>query len=150
MAAVVKPPSHVLRLDRPLRALFAPRAVAVIGATEKPGSVGRTVLTNLIGRPVRRAVFPVNAHRADVLGIKAYPSIGAVPGQVDLAVIVTPAATVPGHHPRVRRRARDRRDRHLGGLQGNRRVAGAALERAGAGRGPPRSHARSSAPTASA
>jgi acetyltransferase len=92
----MKPPSHVLRLDRPLRALFAPRTVAVIGATEKPNSVGRTVLKNLISSPFGGVVFPVNLHRADVLGIKAYSSIGAVPDAVDLAVIVTPAATVPG------------------------------------------------------
>src|ERR1035437_8085660 len=65
----MKPPSHVLRLDHPLRAMFAPRTVAVIGATEKPGSVGRTVLKNLISSPFGGGVFPVNLHRADVLGV---------------------------------------------------------------------------------
>jgi acetyltransferase len=86
----------VLRLERPLQALFTPRSVALVGATEKPDSVGLTVLKNLTASPFGGAVYPVNAHRADVLGIKAYPSIAAVPFHVDLAVIVTPAATVPG------------------------------------------------------
>ncbi|HEX7594367.1 MAG TPA: acetate--CoA ligase family protein, partial [Anaerolineae bacterium] len=69
--------------------------VAVIGATENPGSVGRTILWNLISNPFGGTVFPVNPKRAGVLGIKAYPSIAAVPERVDLAVVVTPASTVP-------------------------------------------------------
>lgn len=80
----------------PLDAIFKPRSVAVIGATETAGSVGRTILTNLIGNPFGGVVYPVNPKRPSVLGIKAYPSIGDVPDAVDLAVIVTPAPTVPG------------------------------------------------------
>ena len=79
----------------PLDAIFAPRAVAVIGATEKPGSVGRAVLWNLISNPFGGTVYPVNPNRPNVLGIRAYPTIGAVPEPVDLAVVVTPAPTVP-------------------------------------------------------
>ncbi|MBM3494401.1 MAG: acetyl CoA synthetase subunit alpha, partial [Armatimonadetes bacterium] len=82
--------------DRPLGAFFSPRAVAVIGASEEPGSVGRTVLWNLVSNPFGGMVFPVNPKRASVLGIKAYPNIAAVPEQVDLAVVATPARTVPG------------------------------------------------------
>src|ERR1051325_4615256 len=78
-----------------LHVFFAPRSVAVIGATEKAGSVGRSILWNLISSPFGGTVFPVNAKRSSILGIKAYPSIGAVPGPVDLAVIITPANTVP-------------------------------------------------------
>ena len=81
---------------RPLDAIFAPRAVAVIGATEKAGSVGRTILWNLISNPFGGTVYPVNPKRPNVLGIKAYPTIADVPEPVDLAVVVTPAATVPG------------------------------------------------------
>ncbi|NUN94078.1 MAG: bifunctional acetate--CoA ligase family protein/GNAT family N-acetyltransferase [Verrucomicrobiae bacterium] len=81
---------------RPLSAIFAPRTVAVIGATEKAGTVGRTILWNLISNPFNGTVFPVNPTRPAVLGIKAYPRIGDVPERVDLAVIVTPAPTVPG------------------------------------------------------
>jgi acetyltransferase len=80
----------------PLDAIFAPRNVAVIGATEKEDSVGRTLLWNLISNPFGGTVFPVNPKRNNVMGIRAYPSIGDVPDQVDLAVIVTPAPTVPG------------------------------------------------------
>ena len=79
----------------PLDAIFRPGNVAVIGATERPGSVGRTVLWNLISHPFGGAVFPVNPNRTSVLGIKAYPHIQAVPDRVDLAVVVTPAPTVP-------------------------------------------------------
>ncbi|MFB2838952.1 bifunctional acetate--CoA ligase family protein/GNAT family N-acetyltransferase [Floridanema evergladense] len=101
MQTYIKPtndPAHdVLRYEhQPLDAIFAPKNVAVIGATEKLGSVGRTILWNLISSPFGGTVFPVNPKRPSVLGIKAYPSIGEVPEKVDLAVIVTPAATVPG------------------------------------------------------
>src|SRR3954447_12120972 len=86
----------LLRAERkPLDALFAPRTVAVLGATEKPGSVGRMILRNLVRSPFGGAVFPVNPGRESVLGIEAYRSIAAVPDRVDLAVLVTPAATVP-------------------------------------------------------
>ena len=78
-----------------LDVFFAPSSVALIGATENPGSVGRTILTNLIATPFGGTIFPVNPKRPNVLGIKAYPKIGEVPAQVDLAIIVTPAVTVP-------------------------------------------------------
>jgi acetyltransferase len=86
--------------DRPeprgsLEAIFAPRAVAVIGASEKAGSVGRSILWNLIGSPFGGTVYPVNPKRPNVLGIRSYPDITAVPEPVDLAVVVTPAPTVP-------------------------------------------------------
>ena len=81
---------------RPLDAIFAPRTVAVVGATEKAGSVGRTILWNLISNPFGGTVYPVNPNRPNVLGIKAYPRLEDLPEPVDLAVIVTPAATVPG------------------------------------------------------
>ena len=80
----------------PLDAIFSPSNVAVIGATERPNSVGRTLLWNLISHPFGGTVYPINPKRNNVLGIHAYPSIGDVPNQVDLAVIVTPARTVPG------------------------------------------------------
>ncbi len=86
----------ILRVrQQPLDVFFSPRTVAVIGATETPGSVGRTVLWNLISNQFGGTVFPVNLKRSSVLGIKAYPNIAAVPEAVDLAVIVTPAAMVP-------------------------------------------------------
>src|SRR5512141_926706 len=91
-------PAHdVLHYERQaLDTIFAPRNVAVIGATETAGSVGRTILWNLISSPFGGTVFPINPKRSGVLGIKAYPNIAAVPEPVDLAVVVTPATTVPG------------------------------------------------------
>jgi acetyltransferase len=81
-------------MSRSLDFLFAPKTVAVIGATERASSVGRAVLENLRG--FGGAVYPVNPRHDNVLGIKAFPSVAAVPAKVDLAVIVTPARTVPG------------------------------------------------------
>lgn len=90
-------PAHdVLRYEhQPLGAIFSPKTVAVIGATEKPNSVGRTLLRNLIGNPFGGTVFPVNPKRSSVLGIKAYPTIASVPEPVDLAIVVIPASGVP-------------------------------------------------------
>lgn len=80
----------------PLDAIFTPKNIAVIGATERPNSVGRTLLWNLISHPFGGAVFPINPKRTNVLGIRSYPTIADTPDEVDLAVIVTPARTVPG------------------------------------------------------
>ncbi len=79
----------------PLQPFFAPGSVALVGATENPGSVGRTVLENLTTAGFAGPIFPVNPKRPTVLGLKAYPSIKALPQVPDLVVIVTPAATVP-------------------------------------------------------
>jgi acetyltransferase len=87
---------NLLTARRTLDAFFRPRAVAVIGATERPGSVGRAILWNLIASPFGGTVYPVNPNRESVLGIRSYARIAAVPGKIDLAIIVTPAATVPG------------------------------------------------------
>ena len=84
------------RTAHPLDPIFQPRSVAVIGATESPGKVGRTILWNLISSPFGGTVYPVNPSRASVLGVKAYPDLASVPDPVELAVIVTPAKTVPG------------------------------------------------------
>ena len=81
---------------QPLDVFFSPKTVAVIGATENTGSVGRTVLWNLVSNPFGGTVFPINPKRPSVLGVKAYKHVADVPEPVDLAVIVTPAATVPG------------------------------------------------------
>ena len=87
----------VLHFERDsLRAIFSPKSIAVIGATEQEGRVGRTVLWNLISNPFGGTVYPINKRHNHVLGIKACKSVGEVPEQVDLALIVTPAATVPG------------------------------------------------------
>jgi acetyltransferase len=78
-----------------LDAMFTPGSVAVIGATARPGAVGRTVLENLLHGRFQGKVYAVNAKHQEVLGVKAYSSIRDIPEPVDLAVIATPAATVP-------------------------------------------------------
>jgi acetyltransferase len=85
----------VLQKSSPLNVFFSPKTVAVIGATETAGSVGRTILWNLVTNPFGGTVFPINPKRPSVLGLKAYKNIGEVPDEVDLAVVVTPAASVP-------------------------------------------------------
>jgi acetyltransferase len=80
---------------RDLDVFFKPKSVAVIGATEREGHVGRSVLWNLISSPFGGTVYPVNAKRASILGIRAYPNVASLPEPPELAVVVTPAETVP-------------------------------------------------------
>jgi acetyltransferase len=87
-------PSQVPTERRPiLSAMLAPKSVALIGASEKPGSVGRALLENLESFPGQ--VFLINPNHATLLGQKTYAAIRSVPEEVDLAVIATPAETVP-------------------------------------------------------
>ena len=81
---------------RDLDVFFKPRSVAAIGATDRAGHVGRSVLWNLIGSPFGGTVYPVNLKKSSVLGIKAYPDVKSLPEVPELAVIMTPAETVPG------------------------------------------------------
>jgi len=76
--------------------IFKPKSIAVIGASEKAGSPGYRVFRNLIGSGYEGVVYPVNPNRESVQGVQAYPSIDNVPKVVDLAIIITPAKTVPG------------------------------------------------------
>ncbi len=98
MQTTSKPSKKKTRNQRnqPLDVFFSPKTVAVIGATETIGSVGRTVLWNLVTSPFGGTVYPVNPKRPSVLGVKAYKSISDIPEQVDLAVIVTPPPSIPG------------------------------------------------------
>jgi len=80
----------------PLDVFFRPQNVAVIGATERPASVGHAILANLQQGKFPGAIYPVNPKHSTVLGLTSYPSVAAIPGDVELAVIVTPAQTVPG------------------------------------------------------
>ncbi|MGE5207714.1 MAG: bifunctional acetate--CoA ligase family protein/GNAT family N-acetyltransferase [Alphaproteobacteria bacterium] len=85
----------VMSEHRPiLSAMLAPKSIALIGASEKPGSVGRALLENL--QSFRDGVFPINPNHPTLLGHKTFPTIQDTPKEVDLAVIATPAATVPG------------------------------------------------------
>ena len=81
-------------MTKDLSALFAPRAVAVIGASRNPNSVGGDVLRNLITAGFRGPVYPVNPKADYVASILSWPSVEAIPGPVDLAVIAVPAPIV--------------------------------------------------------
>ncbi len=75
---------------------FHPQRIAVIGASDQPGKVGTTLLRNLVGRGYAGVVYPVNAKREAVQGIAAYRGLADLPHVPDLAIVATPAATVPG------------------------------------------------------
>lgn len=82
---------------RNLEALFAPRSVAVIGASRRPGSVGATVIRNALDAGFKgAAVTPVNPKYESVAGVRAYPDVASLPQAPELAVICTPPRTIPG------------------------------------------------------
>ena len=75
--------------------MFVPRNVAVIGATDREGSVGLTLLRNLLQGEFHGKIYAVNPKRESVLGLHCYKSVGTLPEKIDLAIIVTPAPSVP-------------------------------------------------------
>jgi acetyltransferase len=75
--------------------MLNPKTVAVIGASETEGSVGQSLMKNLLVGRDRRKIYPVNTNREMVFGLKCYPSISKIPEHLDLAVVATPARTVP-------------------------------------------------------
>jgi acetate---CoA ligase (ADP-forming) len=77
-----------------LKLFFEPRAVAVIGASRQRGTIGGEILHNLLSYGFKGPLYPVNPAATEIENVKAYPTIGAVPGAVDLAVIVVPAEKV--------------------------------------------------------
>src|SRR5215467_1134898 len=78
-----------------LHSFFSPGSVAVIGATDRAVSVGRTVLRNLLSS-FKGRIYAVNPGRTEVCGLRCYASATALPEAVDLVVIVVPASSVPG------------------------------------------------------
>ena len=81
---------------RHLEHMFRPASVAVVGASARAGSVGATVLANLVAAGFRGPVWPVNPKYAELEGLQVWRDVGALPAAPDLALICTPAATVPG------------------------------------------------------
>jgi len=81
---------------RNLESMFQPRSVAVIGASDRPHSVGRMVMRNLLAGGYKGTITPVNLRHARVGGLPAVPNVASLQTAPDLAVICTPAATVPG------------------------------------------------------
>jgi acetate---CoA ligase (ADP-forming) len=78
----------------PLRALFAPRTVAIIGASRRRGAVGAEVLHNVVSGGFTGRVFPINPRADAVQSLPAYPRVTDVSDPIDLAVIAVPAACV--------------------------------------------------------
>ena len=81
---------------RHLDKLLRPTSVAVIGATDRPQSVGAVVMRNLLSDGFAGPVWPVNPKHREVAGVKAHRDVASLPDAPDLGVICTPPATVPG------------------------------------------------------
>jgi len=75
--------------------IFDPKSIAVIGASDEEGSVGYVLMKNLVESDYKGTVYPVNVRKNEILGVKAYKSVNELPKKVDLAIIATPAKTVP-------------------------------------------------------
>jgi len=75
--------------------LFKPRSIAVVGASNRPGSVGRALFANVLMNGYTGVVYPVNMTAKSILGVKAYDSVLEVPDEIDLVVLLVPAVTVP-------------------------------------------------------
>ncbi len=80
-----------LNLDK----IFDSKSIAVVGASDKEGSVGYTLIKNLTELGYKGKVYPVNIRKKEILGFKAYQTVDQLPETVDLAIIATPAKTVP-------------------------------------------------------
>ncbi|MEN9596281.1 MAG: hypothetical protein RL236_715 [Pseudomonadota bacterium] len=78
-----------------LNCFFTPKSVAIVGASERPESVGYRLLLNMQEAEFKGGLYPVNNKREEILGLKAYPDLNSVPEDLDLVVISTPAPTVP-------------------------------------------------------
>ena len=77
-----------------IKLFFNPSSVAVLGATDRKGTAGKTILENLLHGSDSRKIYPVNPNREEVLGLKCYPDINSLPELPELAVIATPAKSV--------------------------------------------------------
>lgn len=111
---------------RSLDSIFRPQSVAVVGASNKPGNIGREIVHNLIEFEFQGPVFPVNPKLRTLHSLKVYPDVAAIPDPVDLAVIVVPKDQVVGVAEACGKRG-------VGGLvvisAGFKEVGGAGVER---------------------
>src|SRR5690242_1727330 len=84
-----------MKQSRNLDALFAPKSIAVIGASNRRGSVGRAVFTNILLNEYTGTVYPVNPKDHSICGVRSFSSVLDLPETVDMAVVAVPAAVVP-------------------------------------------------------
>jgi len=78
-----------------LKAFFEPSSVALVGASDKQGAVGRILLDNLLLNQGKRQIYPVNPNQDKILDLQCYPNVGSTPEPPELAVIAIPAQAVP-------------------------------------------------------
>ncbi|MBA7614528.1 hypothetical protein ES703_21794 [subsurface metagenome] len=77
-----------------IESIMSPKSIAVVGATNRPGSVGLVVFRNILGAGFQGILYPVNPKRKSVQSVKAYPRLMDIADEVDLAVIIVPAEIV--------------------------------------------------------
>src|SRR5690606_8886274 len=80
----------------PLHDILAPEAIAIVGASSDSTKRGYKAMVGLIKDGYAGAIYPINPKADMILGVKAYPSLEAIPGKIDLALICTPASSLPG------------------------------------------------------
>jgi acetyl coenzyme A synthetase (ADP forming)-like protein len=78
-----------------MKELFEAGSIAVVGASHKPAKVGHIIVKNLIASGYRGHLYPVNPKSEEILGLKCYPDLASVPGEVEMAVVVVPNLIVP-------------------------------------------------------
>ncbi|HEX5004091.1 MAG TPA: acetate--CoA ligase family protein [Gemmatimonadales bacterium] len=88
--------SGAAEVTGPLDCLLRPRRIAVVGASRTPNTIGREIVSNLVGYGFTGSVFPVNPNADSIHSLKTYPTIAAVPDPVDMAVITVPKQHVLG------------------------------------------------------
>jgi acetyltransferase len=79
----------------PLDPIFYPSSIAIVGASKDPTKRGFRSIQKLLEDGFEGEIYPVNPKEAEILGKTAYPSVAAIPGPVDLALVCTPAKTLP-------------------------------------------------------
>jgi len=126
MARAAAVPQAEKTVIRDLEPMFAPRSVAVVGASRREGAVGHAVIRNLVYGGYTGVVYPVNPKAKSILSLRTVPQIDAIDDEVDLAVVVTPAETIEG----LVRQGADQGIRHFLVISaGFKEVGGEGLER---------------------
>ena len=84
-----------LALAQPLDPIFSPKSVAVVGASNRPESVGNAIFKNILLGGFAGTLYPVNPKAPSICGVHSYTSVSAIPDEIDLALIIVPAGVVP-------------------------------------------------------
>lgn len=81
-------------MDPSISALFSPKSIAVVGASRTPGKIGYEIMSNILGYGYSGKVYPVNPIASEILGVKCYPKVSSIPGEVDMVVVSVPSKSV--------------------------------------------------------